>query len=72
MTSGIADSSVRCRSVPYLIVKDYDPSLIKKLVRKFVERWSGESWHEVAQKVARIGAWEFEDYPVPNPTKTPD
>ena len=46
----------------YLIVSNYDPSFIKRIIRKFVERWSGESWHEVAQKVSRIGYWEFEDY----------
>lgn len=47
----------------YLIVSTYNPAFIEKLIRKFVERWSGESWSEVAQKVARIGYWEFEDYP---------
>jgi hypothetical protein len=33
------------------------------VIRKFIERSSGESWDEVALKVARIGFWEFEDYP---------
>jgi len=47
----------------YLVVRAYDPGFIEKLIRKFVERWSGESWSEVAEKVARIGDWEFEDYP---------
>jgi hypothetical protein len=27
-----------------------------------VENVSGPAWHEVAEKVARLGLWEFEDY----------
>ena len=26
------------------------------------ENTSGETWNEVAEKVARLGLWEFEDY----------
>lgn len=38
-----------------------EPGLRAYLTRK-VENVSGETWDEVAAKVARIGHWEFEDY----------
>lgn len=38
-----------------------EPSLRAFLTGR-VENQSGESWHEVAEKVARMGLWEFEDY----------
>jgi len=31
------------------------------LIRR-VEHASGDTWQEVAEKVARLGLWEFEDY----------
>jgi hypothetical protein len=46
----------------YLIIAKYDWMALKSVVTKFIERCSGSSWQEVAQKVARIGYWEFEDY----------
>jgi hypothetical protein len=46
----------------YLIVARYDFSALKRIIVKLIEGCSGNSWQEVAQKVARIGYWEFEDY----------
>lgn len=46
----------------YLIVARYDVPQIKKLVVELIERCDGNSWQEVAEKVGRIGFWEFEDY----------
>ena len=45
-----------------LFVKTYDTLQIKKLITKFIERYSGASWREVAEKISRIARWEFEDY----------
>jgi hypothetical protein len=45
-----------------LFVETYDPKQIRNLLAKFIERSSGESWREVAEKISRIARWEFEDY----------
>ena len=45
-----------------LIVPGFNPDFIRALIVKFVERCEGDSWKEVAEKVSRIGHWEFEDY----------
>lgn len=45
-----------------LIVCEYDLELIKEQIRHYVENCSGKDFWEMAQKVARIAAWEFEDY----------
>jgi Immunity protein 8 len=46
----------------HLVVQEFDLAAIRSAITKFVERCSGESWKEVAAKVNRIAAWEFEDY----------
>ena len=46
----------------HLIVLSYDFEFIRRTLVKFVERYSGGTWQEVAVKVSRIGYWEFEDY----------
>jgi hypothetical protein len=46
----------------YLIVARYDFAALRKIIVKLIESCFGDSWQEVAQKVARIGYWEFEDY----------
>lgn len=46
----------------YLVVAKYDFAALKNIIVKLIESCSGNSWQEVAQKVARIGYWEFEDY----------
>ena len=46
----------------YFVVTDFNWTHIEKAITKLVERCSGDSWREVAQKVGRIGSWEFEDY----------
>jgi len=45
-----------------LIVFRYDPDHIRREIERYVEGCTGKDFWEVAQKVARIGAWEFEDY----------
>ena len=46
-----------------LVVDSFSPTEIRTILTKFIERHSGKTWQEVAQKVARLGLWEFEDYP---------
>lgn len=46
----------------FLLVFDYDRQRIIQFVTDFVNGCSGNSWTEIAQKVARLGLWEFEDY----------
>jgi len=45
-----------------LIVFNYDYERIFQRIKLYVESCSGDTWDEVAQKVGRIGKWEFEDY----------
>lgn len=46
----------------YLVVASYDFPALKRIIAMLIESCSGTSWQEVAQKIARIGYWEFEDY----------
>jgi hypothetical protein len=45
-----------------LIMDRMDVREAAKALRKHVERATGERWDDVAEQVARIGYWEFEDY----------
>ena len=45
-----------------LFVASYNPSQIRQLITKFIERCGGNSWSDVANKISRIASWEFEDY----------
>lgn len=46
----------------HLIVFEYDYDRIVNKIKSIIERCEGSSWNEVAEKVARYGYWEFEDY----------
>jgi hypothetical protein len=35
---------------------------LRSFLTRRVENLTGETWREVAEKVARLGLWEFEDY----------
>ena len=45
-----------------LVVQEYDYALILELVSERIASCDGNDWAEVANKLARIAAWEFEDY----------
>jgi hypothetical protein len=45
-----------------LVVQEYDYDLIHDYLSRRVSTCEGESWREVAQKLSRLGRWEFEDY----------
>jgi hypothetical protein len=46
----------------HLIVDAYDYDSVERYLRQRVADCEGESWKEVAEKVGRLGKWEFEDY----------
>ena len=46
----------------HLIVDHYDYVQLRKFVEKYVNQCTGNTWHEVAEKLGRLGKWEFEDY----------
>lgn len=35
---------------------------LRSFLTRRIESASGDTWQEVAEKVARLGRWEFEDY----------
>ncbi|WP_063936079.1 immunity 8 family protein [Burkholderia pseudomallei] len=45
-----------------LITQEYDYKLILQSLSAYISSCTGKDWDEVANKVARIAAWEFEDY----------
>lgn len=45
-----------------LIVKTFDYRRIRGWIEQVVARSSGEDWDEVAGRLCRYFAWEFEDY----------
>ena len=46
----------------YLIVMEYNYERILRFINKFLLRCEGSTWTEVAEKLGRLGFWEFEDY----------
>ncbi|NLS19058.1 hypothetical protein HGP16_21190 [Rhizobium sp. P40RR-XXII] len=45
-----------------ILMDEYDEDVLKSTVRKLVENTTGNSWEEIAKKLARYMFWEFEDY----------
>ena len=45
-----------------LIVFNFNFDRIFQKIKSFVENCNGDTWGEIAEKVGRIGKWEFEDY----------
>jgi len=46
----------------HLLLPRYDYAAIESTVRSLVDSVHGLDWPEVAEILARYGAWEFEDY----------
>ncbi len=44
------------------IVDTFTEAGLRSFLTRRVENVTGETWREVAEKVARLGLWEFEDY----------
>ena len=45
-----------------LIVFEYNFKRIKETIISYCEACKGDDWKEIAQKLSRLGKWEFEDY----------
>ena len=46
----------------HLFVRQFDYSRLRSFVEAYCAGCSGKSWKEVAEKLSRLGKWEFEDY----------
>ena len=46
----------------FLFVSSLKTHIVEEFIRDRLRRLDGDTWTELAQKVARIGLWEFEDY----------
>jgi hypothetical protein len=45
-----------------LFVPVVDTERIEEFIRDRLRRLDGDTWRELAEKIGRIGYWEFEDY----------
>lgn len=50
----------------HLIVPCFDLEKIRAIFTKFVNTCDRQTWQEIAPKLARLGASEFEDYRGPS------
>lgn len=46
----------------YLIVLEYNYERILRFIEDYCSSCEGNSWPEVAERLGRLGKWEFEDY----------
>jgi hypothetical protein len=46
----------------FLIVPRYDFEKIRGAIVKYVDSCEGKDWQSIAERLSRIGHWEFEDY----------
>jgi immunity protein 8 of polymorphic toxin system len=46
----------------HLFVKEFSYTRLEKFVRDYCTQCDGNSWRDVAEKLSRLGHWEFEDY----------
>jgi hypothetical protein len=46
----------------YLFVQRFDYAKLEAFVRNYCASCVGATWDEVAEKMSRLGHWEFEDY----------
>jgi Immunity protein 8 len=54
----------------YLIVDRFDKGMIEGYLRRQVELIDESTWRDVAERMSRIGHWEFEDYKPYTPHQT--
>ncbi|EFE97194.1 immunity 8 family protein [Serratia odorifera] len=45
-----------------LLVRKYDLDEITKTITDYIDQCEGKDWMEIAQKLSRVFAWEYEDY----------
>jgi hypothetical protein len=46
----------------YIFVPSIDPERVETAVRDRLRRIDADSWQDLAEKIGRLGFWEFEDY----------
>jgi hypothetical protein len=46
----------------FIFVREFDYRALEKFVRDHCAACDGKTWSETAEKVGRLGMWEFEDY----------
>lgn len=46
----------------FLIVKEFDRSLIERKIRKIIQDSDEKDWEKTAIKLSRYFEWEYEDY----------
>ena len=46
----------------HLVVNDFDIERLRAFLDGYARQCVGETWQEVAVKLARLGRWEFDDY----------
>ena len=46
----------------YLIVFEWNYQRLIHRIEKYLMQCAGDNWKESAQKIGRLGKWEFEDY----------
>lgn len=46
----------------HLLVTRWDAALVHRAISDLCRRTEGRDWNEIATKLSRYGAWEFEDY----------
>jgi hypothetical protein len=46
----------------HLIVFEYNYQALMKYLNRYVGTLDGETWTELAHKLSKLGAWEFESY----------
>ena len=54
----------------YLIVMEYNYDRLLEAISSFCSECEGASWEEVAEKIGRLGYWEYEDYVESEPPTT--
>ncbi|MHB2019148.1 MAG: Imm8 family immunity protein [Candidatus Xenobia bacterium] len=50
-----------------IVVRAFDWQIVESAIRRAVERAQGRTWEELAGRIGRHGAWEYEDYNEPVP-----
>ncbi len=46
----------------HLIVRRYDYQGLMRFLGDYCQKCRGNSWADIAERLGRIGKWEFEDY----------
>jgi hypothetical protein len=54
------DASYHLRHM--VLLRKYDYAVVYDTIERVVRNAHGSDWSEVAEKIARYGHWEFEDY----------